>query len=226
MTSEIVTLTSTTASMTSLEISILVEKRHDNVKALIDRLSGQCVITLPEFQEVPNDGPGPKTIKIYRFSGETGRRDSIIVVAQLSPEFTGRLVDRWQELEAKTAVPAVTDPIIAAHIRALVEVDQLKQRQLAVEVAQAAMQRQMDSNTRQLQQIETASDYFTIIGWWRYAKLGGSLPLADAARLGKEATAFCQAHEVLMGETPDPRFGHVRTYPKWVLDNLFAQEAA
>ncbi|MBJ8388634.1 phage antirepressor KilAC domain-containing protein, partial [Citrobacter cronae] len=28
-----------------------------------------------------------------------GKRDSYIVVAQLSPEFTARLVDRWQELE-------------------------------------------------------------------------------------------------------------------------------
>jgi len=226
MTNEIVALPSATASVTSLDISTLVEKRHDNVRALIVRLAEQGVITLPEFQEVHNDGPGPKSVKIYRFSGETGRRDSIIVVAQLSPEFTGRLVDRWQELEAKTAAPAVTDPIIAAHIRALVEVDQLKQRQLAVEVAQAAMQRQMDSNTRQLQQIETANDYFTVIGWHRYAKLGGSLPYADAAKMGKVATTFCKEHDIIIGHVPDPRFGIVNQYPKWVLDSLFAQEAA
>ncbi|EPI8895197.1 phage antirepressor KilAC domain-containing protein, partial [Escherichia coli] len=31
------------------------------------------------------------------------KRDSIIVVAQLSPEFTARLVDRWRELEGATA---------------------------------------------------------------------------------------------------------------------------
>ncbi|HHE3016903.1 TPA: phage antirepressor KilAC domain-containing protein, partial [Escherichia coli] len=30
---------------------------------------------------------------------EQGKRDSIVVVAQLSPEFTARLVDRWRELE-------------------------------------------------------------------------------------------------------------------------------
>ncbi|EEG9142755.1 phage antirepressor KilAC domain-containing protein, partial [Escherichia coli] len=37
------------------------------------------------------------------FEGEQGKRDSIIVVAQLSPEFTARLVDRWRELEGATA---------------------------------------------------------------------------------------------------------------------------
>jgi phage regulator Rha-like protein len=39
-------------------------------------------------------------MSVYLFRGEKGKRDSIIVVAQLSPEFTARLVDRWNELEA------------------------------------------------------------------------------------------------------------------------------
>lgn len=34
--------------------------------------------------------------KEYRLN----KRDTLVVVAQLSPEFTARLVDRWQELEA------------------------------------------------------------------------------------------------------------------------------
>lgn len=40
------------------------------------------------------------SLSVYLFRGEKGKRDSIIVVAQLSPEFTARLVDRWNELEA------------------------------------------------------------------------------------------------------------------------------
>jgi len=42
-------------------------------------------------------------------SRELGKRNSIIVVAQLSPEFTARLVDRWQELEAAQATDLSTD---------------------------------------------------------------------------------------------------------------------
>jgi phage regulator Rha-like protein len=38
-----------------------------------------------------------KPAKVY----ELTKRDSYVVVAQLSPEFTARLVDRWQELENK-----------------------------------------------------------------------------------------------------------------------------
>ena len=33
------------------------------------------------------------------------KRDSFVVVAQLCPEFTAALVDRWQELEAQAAKP-------------------------------------------------------------------------------------------------------------------------
>ena len=38
------------------------------------------------------------TIQVKIF--HVGKRDSYVVVAQLSPEFTDRLVDRWQALEA------------------------------------------------------------------------------------------------------------------------------
>ena len=45
--------------------------------------------------------------KVYVFEGEQGKRDSIIVVAQNCPEFTARLVDRWQELEKQVQQNAV-----------------------------------------------------------------------------------------------------------------------
>lgn len=95
-----------TQSMTSLEISELVEKRHDNVKRTIETLVNQGVITSPQIEEKPTAGR-PSTF--FVFSGEQGKRDSIIVVAQLCPEFTARLVDRWQELEAQVAKPV--DPM-------------------------------------------------------------------------------------------------------------------
>jgi phage antirepressor YoqD-like protein len=90
----------TDVTMSSREIGDLVEKRHDNVLRTIEGLAQRGAITPPQSEEVPNDGPGPKTIRQYR----VGKRDSYVIVAQLSPEFTARLVDRWQELER--AAPA------------------------------------------------------------------------------------------------------------------------
>lgn len=95
-------------TMTSREIAGLVELRHDNVKRTIESLAAKGVITLPQSEEVSNEGPGPKAISVYL----VGKRDSYVIVAQLSPEFTARLVDRWQELEAEAADPmkALADP--------------------------------------------------------------------------------------------------------------------
>ncbi|RSM31725.1 DNA-binding protein [Aeromonas salmonicida] len=94
-------------SMTSLEISDLTGSRHDNVKRTIERLTERGVIQSPPLEEIKNKqslGPRNKTMA-YVFTGKQGKRDSLIVVAQLCPEFTARIVDRWQELEERLAQP-------------------------------------------------------------------------------------------------------------------------
>ena len=95
---------SSPAVMSSLEISAIVEKRHDNVKRTIETLLVKGIITSPQIEEKPTAG---RPVGGYVFSGELGKRDSLIVVAQLSPKFTARLVDRWQELEKAIATPAL-----------------------------------------------------------------------------------------------------------------------
>ena len=91
-----------TPSMTSAEIAALVGSRHDSVKRTIERLVKSGVITSPPLVEKPTAG---RPVAVYVFSGEEGKRDTYVVVAQLSPEFTGLLVDRWQELENAAKEP-------------------------------------------------------------------------------------------------------------------------
>ncbi|KAF1051294.1 MAG: hypothetical protein GAK34_01570 [Delftia tsuruhatensis] len=97
-------------TMSSEEIASLVESRHDNVKTSIERLGVRGVIQLPALQEVRNHLG--QTVSVYQLC----KRDSYVVVAQLSPEFTARLVDRWQELEAQAApaLPDFSNPVAAA----------------------------------------------------------------------------------------------------------------
>lgn len=101
-----------TLTMSSREIAELVESRHDNVKVTMERLSEKGVITFTAMQEKSSGGrPG--------IAYEVNKRDSFVVVAQLSPEFTARLVDRWQQLEEEKAagillMPDFSDPVAAA----------------------------------------------------------------------------------------------------------------
>ncbi|TCB16098.1 phage antirepressor KilAC domain-containing protein [Acinetobacter sp. ANC 5045] len=87
-------------SMSSLEISELVQSRHDDVKRSIDRLADRGVIARPPMaviEKVANSRI--YKVEVYVFTGEQGKLDSITVVAQLSPEFTAAIVKRWYELE-------------------------------------------------------------------------------------------------------------------------------
>lgn len=119
------------ATMTSKEMADLTEKRHDNVKRTIETLANQGVISHPQIEEVSNDGPGPKTISLYRI----GKRDSYVIVAQLSPEFTARLVDRWQELEAG-APPALNLRQPAQMLAVAMQLAEIVQEQQAKLTAQ------------------------------------------------------------------------------------------
>ena len=87
--------------MSSREIAELVKSRHPDVMRSIGRLAEKGIISKPPlaFVEEINNLGLPVKREHYLFTGEKGRRDSIVVVAQLSPEFTAKLVDRWQELE-------------------------------------------------------------------------------------------------------------------------------
>lgn len=81
--------------MSSQEIAELVEKRHDNVKRTIETIVNNGIVELPQIESVKNHLG--QAVKMYLLD----KRSSLIVVAQLSPEFTARVVDRWQELEAQ-----------------------------------------------------------------------------------------------------------------------------
>ena len=86
-------------TMTSREIAEVVDKRHDNVKRTIDTLADLGIIVRPQFEDEHfTDAMGrPRVEQVYR----VGKRDSFVVAARLSPEFTAKLVDYWQEHEGQ-----------------------------------------------------------------------------------------------------------------------------
>lgn len=96
----LMTLNDNTQTMTSREIADLTGKRHDNVKRTIEDLLNKGLIESPQIEEVRT---ATNIGKCYA----VGKRDSFVIVARLSPEFTARLVDRWQELEEKVQQPAI-----------------------------------------------------------------------------------------------------------------------
>ncbi len=136
--------------MSSREIAELVEARHDSVKRTVERLQDKGLIQLTPLVEVKNH-LGQSVLEYQLI-----KRDTYVVVAQLSPEFTARLVDRWQELENQqkntALLPNFNDPVAAARAWA----DAKESEQLAlVREHQALLESKQKS-----EQIESMESYF------------------------------------------------------------------
>lgn len=98
---ELLPITEKNASLTmsSREIAELCEKRHDNVLKLVRELIERGLLK----NTTPHSYIHPQNNQRY-FEFFSDKRDTLVIVARLSPEFTAVVIDRWQELEAKQAV--------------------------------------------------------------------------------------------------------------------------
>ena len=120
-------LKQTAQTMSSREIAQLCQKPHDNVLKLIRSLIDGGIVksTTPHQYIHPQNGQ-------WYTEFLSDKRDSLVIVARLSPEFTAAVIDRWQELEAQNNTPALpnfADPVQAA--RAWADAMELQQKAIA-----------------------------------------------------------------------------------------------
>lgn len=208
------------AVMSSQEIADLVGKRHDNVKRTIETLADRKTIQLPQIEEVKNHLG--QTVEQYLFSGEKGKRDSFVVVAQLSPEFTGALVDRWQKLEEQVKAPALPGDYISALEHLL---ESKRSEQLAIEQRDHAIETKAEiGSRREATAMATASAAVRQV-----QKLKDDLGLGtrQAAVLAVEKAVgrkfgvsgyvplrrWCKARGITAPKVFHPTFGFVRCWP-------------
>jgi hypothetical protein len=84
-------LQTTQITMSSREIAELVESRHDSVKRSMETLRDKEIISFTQSVEKSHDGAGARAVECYNLN----KRDSYVVVAMLSPQHIGDVVDAW-----------------------------------------------------------------------------------------------------------------------------------
>ena len=206
---------STAIRMTSQEISELVQVRHDNVKRTVETLISSGVIACPQIEDmVTTSNNRDYTSKVYVFVGEQGKRDTMIIVAQLSPQFLGTVVDRWLELEKAVQQPRLPSNYKEA-LQFLIEAEEQKE-QLALQVAQ---QQQV------IEVIQPKADVYDII-----ANRDNTYTIRDTAKLlkmrPKDLTDWLLANGWIYGKTSatyKPFAAHDRNHLKLVASNYGTQ---
>jgi phage regulator Rha-like protein len=94
-------------TMSSREIAELTGKRHDNVRADVERMATDLSL---KIQEKPESSNGGRPTKVFHLS----KRETLILVSGYSVELRARIIDRWMELEqgARPAAIDYSDPKI------------------------------------------------------------------------------------------------------------------
>ena len=116
-------------TMSSREIAELTGSRHDAVRKSARRLEADHILTSPLAESAFRTNSGSH--QEFHFN----KRDSLVLVARLSPEFTAVIVDRWQELESAAQQPAALPGNYIEALQALIESEKGKaaaQEQLAI----------------------------------------------------------------------------------------------
>ncbi|MFC2993932.1 Rha family transcriptional regulator [Acinetobacter sichuanensis] len=205
----------TILTMSSRIITELTDKPHDNVLKLIRSLIDGGIVNSTTPQEYVH----PQNNQTY-IEYLCSKRDSLIIVARLSPEFTAHIVDRWQELEQQLNPVFNLPQDLPSALRALADThEQLQQAQLEREIAvktkayisnkktataMATASNAVQENQRLKDQIGQSKKNATVLAVER---------LTGQTYTWQPLNKWCKSHGVKPQKVHDDRYGKVNTYP-------------
>lgn len=91
-------ITATQLTMSSLEVSELTGKRHDNVMVDTEKLLNELGLNAPDFSGVYLAGNNQEYMCF-----NLPKRECLILISGYSVALRAKIIDRWQELESQQA---------------------------------------------------------------------------------------------------------------------------
>jgi len=139
--------------MSSREMADLCAKPHDNVLKLVRSLIEKGIVKNTTPHQYMHEQNGQQYTHFL-----SDQRDSLVIVARLSPEFTAAVIDRWQELEAQASAPVIPQTLSQALRLAADQADLIDKQneRLALVEPKAAALDVIDSATGSLNARDTA----------------------------------------------------------------------
>lgn len=200
--------------MSSREIAELTGKEHKNVCRVIRDLITDHILDA-QLEPLKFEYRG-QWFDYY----ELNKRDSFVVVARLSPEFTAHIVDRWQELEQQLNPVFNLPQDLPTALRTLADThEQLQQAQFEREIAvktkahisdkktataMATASNAVQENTRLKDQLGQSKKNATTLSVER---------MTGKTYTWQPLNKWCKAHGVKPQKVHDDRYGKVNTYP-------------
>lgn len=191
--------------ISSREIAEITGKRHSDVLNAIRKME-------PAWEKTTG-----RKFSLSEYIDNSGRSnpeyllnktESLFIGSKFNDEARAKLVIRWESLEIEKVQfkPLTQLEILAQSTQILIEQDKRIGH--------------LESTVNKIvAQTKTTPDYYTVVG---YATMQGiSCPLPVASKMGRAASKICKDNNIPTDEIPDPRFGRVKTYPLYILENVF-----
>jgi len=201
--------------MSSREIADLVEARHNDVVATIDRLFEKGL--LRSSRKSRREATGGRPVKVY----DLIERDTHLVVAGYSDEHRARVIDRWQELETQQAKPKELSRLEILQIAMQAEQEKI---QLAAERDHAIATKAHIGSRREAKAMAKASAAVREVNKLKEALGQGqkyatitAVEKALNIRMAKNSYValrrWCDQNECSPQKVPDERYGSVKAWP-------------
>lgn len=200
-------------TMSSREIAEVTGKRHDHVMTDIQKMLADLNLHAPDFSGTYQTERG-NTYQCFNLP----KRETLILVSGYSVAMRAKIIDRWQELEAKQTAFDITNPV---HLLQAIEVQARLNIQLAAERDHAIATKAEIGNRREATAMATASHAVRKVNTLQ-AELGRCKSHATIIAI-ENAThdqyqwqplkKWCKDRAIKPIEVVDPRWGKVKSWP-------------
>ena len=136
-------------TMSSREIAEVTGKRHDHVMTDIQKMLADLNLHAPVFSGTYQTERG-NTYQCFNLP----KRETLILVSGYSVAMRAKIIDRWQELEAKQTAFDITNPV---HLLQAIEVQARLNIQLAAERDHAIATKAQIGSKREATAMNTAA---------------------------------------------------------------------
>ena len=199
-------------TMTTRQIAEVVNSRHADVMRAVDRLIEKSVIQ----GYAPTAYTHPQNGQTY-FEYHINERDSYIIVAQLCPEYTAKLVDYW--MATKSQAPALPTNYIEALEHLLIakksEQQAIAERDHAIATkAQIGSKREATAMNTAAQAVREKKAIEAKLGRCiNHASILAVQNATGASYAWHPLKAYCSKNGLPQVKAHDDRWGKVNTYP-------------
>lgn len=202
------------ATMSSREIAELTGKEHCHVIRDIEKMLDDLNIGVSKFGGSYLSSQN-KELPCFNLP----KRETLILVSGYNIAMRAKIIDRWQELEAKQVEVLSPAEFLLRQAQMMVDIER---RQRETEAAQAKTNERVARIEAKQQAFENGVSYFTVIGYAVWRNLP-SLDLKSAASIGKIATRISKEENSMIDRVKDLRFGTVNAYHESVLEKAVSE---